>query len=358
VAGPQVVPQNNSAVDALSVNVGDNYALGIDDEGWVVGWSVPDDLAHPHQDRPHAVIWLPKGGGMIDLASFAPPSDYSLGLGISDGRAVGNDVDGPLGSSARGDYAALWSTHGQRRVDLSAGKDSSARDINVHGQVAGWTTTGKGGRRACVWLAGTHKQVVLGTLHGDYSIANATNDKGQVVGLSTTEKDRTKAFIWRARGGMKPLGGFDRRVGYVEATDINSSGQVVGVYERSDGIYHAFLWHPRNRSVTDLGTLSGRQSGAEAINDNGVVVGSATLADGSERAFMWSPENQRMKPLPNVPVPSSANDVNARGQVVGNYTVLVPCGTDPDEICSQVPQAFLWRPRTETMVTLPTLTLP
>ena len=71
------------------------------------------------------------------------------------------------------------------------------------------------------------------------------------------------------------------------ANAINDNGQVVGVSETTSGERHAFLW--QNGTMVDLGTLGGSWSFARAINDAGQVVGESEIANGEQRAFLWTP---------------------------------------------------------------------
>ncbi len=51
-------------------------------------------------------------------------------------------------------------------------------------------------------------------------------------------------------------------------------------------VTHAFLWE--GGQMTDLGTLGGYFSVAQAINDRGQVVGSSHTASGENHAVLWS----------------------------------------------------------------------
>src|SRR5206468_8509587 len=75
---------------------------------------------------------------------------------------------------------------------------------------------------------------------------------------------------------LTDLGSLDGRNS--EANAINKKGQVVGVSSTATND-HAFLWE--KGAMTDLGTL-GRRSVPTAINDRGQVAGRSELTTGEE----------------------------------------------------------------------------
>jgi len=95
---------------------------------------------------------------------------------------------------------------------------------------------------------------------------------------------------------------------FANVTDINNFGQVVGTSSN-----HAFLWE--NGAMTDLGTLGGSLSVANAINGKGQVVGESTTASGEKHAFLW--DHGVMKDLGIPGETSSAHGINSHGDIVG-----------------------------------------
>ncbi|RYZ58097.1 MAG: HAF repeat-containing protein [Proteobacteria bacterium] len=109
-----------------------------------------------------------------------------------------------------------------------------------------------------------------------------------------------------------------------EARDVNEAGQIVGEADLISGDTHAFVKFP-NRNVLDIGTLPGGNfSSASGISENGIVVGTANIAAKGDlapetRAFIWR-EGQGLSALTPIAgaSDSAAEDVNDKGQVVGN----------------------------------------
>jgi len=95
---------------------------------------------------------------------------------------------------------------------------------------------------------------------------------------------------------------------FANATSINDSGQIVG-----KSANHAFLWE--NGVMTDLGTLGGNLSAANAINNRGQVAGESSTASGEMHGFLW--EHGTMKDLGTLGETSCAYGINNRGEIVG-----------------------------------------
>ena len=71
-----------------------------------------------------------------------------------------------------------------------------------------------------------------------------------------------------------------------EATDVNNLNQVVGEFMVTYLQRHGFRWV--GGVNTDLGTLGGGSSSADAINDAGVITGWAEIMGGYSRAFVYT----------------------------------------------------------------------
>ena len=309
----------------------------------------------------HAFLW--QGGSMSDLGTL---DSFSTALGINDvGQVVGYSVasDGnnhaflitPEDTDSNG-VPDRWfrdsDSDGKNDLMLDLGPNSVANDVNNSGQVVGYSGTA-GATHAFLWQNGVMTD--LGTLGGATSVATATNDAGQITGISDTSTGETAAFLWQG-GAMVDIGPS------TGVSDINESGQVAGAvrfdsYFPSPTVF-ATLWTPATPngttgSFTSLGALPPEFYGfpdsawvdsfAAGLNDLGNVVGTShtTHAYADEgggyyfetnRGFLWA--DGAMADLGFELGLHNATAINNAGQIVGNGLYE---NTGP-------PRAFLFTP--------------
>jgi probable HAF family extracellular repeat protein len=125
----------------------------------------------------------------------------------------------------------------------------------------------------------------------------------------------------RSRWIVTDLGTLGGKQTYAEA--VNNRADVVGRSQTARGEFHAFLW--RDGKLTDLRTLGGKFSDAVAINDQGDVIGSSSIESGPlpsgrvprVHAFRW--RGGELRDLGTLYGKSLAVAVNSRGEIVGTF---------------------------------------
>lgn len=312
---------------------GESEAVAISNNGQVIGNSrLPDNTQH-------GFIW--ENGKMTDLGSFGCFSEVTA---INNkGQVLGNSF-----STDGAQHGFIWESGKMTDLGTFGGNATQANAINENGQVVGMSELADGSYHGFIWENG--KMTDLGTLGGDFSEAVSINNNGQVLGDSYIDNRDWHGFIWQngkmidigpSKGDCTPVSINDKgqAIGYTltsgddwhafiwnnahmsnleilgnsDPRAINKNGQVVGYYANS--IQHGFIWS--NYEFTDLGTLGGRYSSANAINENGQVVGQSYLADGTHHGFIW--QDSKMIDLGTLGgYYSTAVAINEKGQVVGN----------------------------------------
>ncbi len=98
------------------------------------------------------------------------------------------------------------------------------------------------------------------------------------------------------------------------ALSINDFGEVVGYSKTADGEIHAFRFF--RDALFDLNTLGGKESYAYVITNSGILLGDSKTSDGRLLPFMSAP-NSPLFNLGQQHMFSSARGANNAGQVVG-----------------------------------------
>jgi probable HAF family extracellular repeat protein len=374
LSGPAAAPFACTPIKTLSVSASKVMNAG---EGRF------SEIPEPGSPTAVSPLGQPTLYTMIDL-NVMIPRNYSMARGIN---AAGQVVGEVL--TASGLHAFVYDGVVLRDLGTLGGHLSEARAINSTGDIVGYSLTGEVDQLGFVASAFLSDGFSMWSLGMPWSHAFGINDKGQIVGDMQTASGRYHAFLYED-GDVQDLGTLDgmesfayslNEAGHVvgeadtfipgtpfpsirgfvykdgtmddlgslgyycrpvddeddvedcyersAATDINAKGQIVGFSTtESRGDTHAFLI--TNGIMTDLGTLGGRQSWAQAVNASGQVVGSSLISnDAAYHAFLF--DEGTMYDLAELVTnrPSSfsmweASDINNFGQIVGVSYLLNP----------------------------------
>ena len=287
------------------------------------------------------------GGSTLDLGTLGGPNSWDNPFGgeVNDrGELVGyseTSVPDSDGEDVCGFGTGLicrpflWKNGHMSALPTLGGNNGQASAMNNHGQITGFAENGivdstcppnKTNNRIqlpVLWENG--KAQALPTLIGDTDgEANAINDLGQAVGNTGTCGGATNHAVSWENGAASQL--FDYGT-FALAFGINDQGQIVGMVGSPETpTFYAALW--QNGAITNLHTLPGDFAAiASGINNHGQVVGSTLDSSFNwSHAFIWQDgvmtDLGTLFPSTANLLPTMANQINERGQIVGMGTVL------------------------------------
>lgn len=294
----------------------------------------------------HAFIF--SNGEISEIGAGTSTQSGAEGINNS-GTIVGNANFPPNTWSQAAVYAGngTWTDLGT----VSGGAFSFATAINDSGTIVGQSSIAPNPIYAVPFVCTGAVMTSLGTLDGSmWAIAAEINSSGTIVGSSgysyySGESDPTHAFVY-SQGSMTDIGSLGGASSRANA--INDSGVVVGMSQTGlnpFGAYHAFSYS--NGTMSDLGTLSaGGSSGANAINGSGMIVGSATNEGGQQIAAVFSGGavtdlNTVTGGLPTSTLLVTAEAINSQGMIVANSAtdayLLTPTNRPPPPVQTLTP---------------------
>jgi probable HAF family extracellular repeat protein len=226
--------QRNGMKDLGTLGGPDAWAVYVNDQGQVAGWSYTNSIPNPVTGLPNMdpFLWANK---MIDLGSFGGAYGYANGLN-NQGWVIGQSsvAANPGACFSLGDpdcHPFLWKKG--KLIDLNTstagGSPIQAFGINDNGEIVGGAIFPNGLFDAFVWRRGVATD--LGHLNDCGSLAFTINSHGQIVGGTfSCDSTHSRAFLWE-HGAMVDLDtlipkGSPLRL--VEAVSINDRGEIAG----------------------------------------------------------------------------------------------------------------------------------
>lgn len=335
-----------------------SQALGMNDKGWVVGYSTTEGDAELH-----AFLW--RHGVMTDLGTLGGSDSLPISMALSinnNGEIAGfseTSTADPSGENFCGNslvcLPVVWRHGVMTTLPILGGNNGVAIDIDERGDVGGRIDNSEfdpacdpafTGTQA-VWEKGRVHELptIPGDTHGNI---DSINDKGVASGF--TFDCKTGSFhpvLWQ-KGEVTDITVAELGI---EPVDINNKGVATGTGGDANGVQHAFVW--KNGVVTILETLPDTaEAHGNSINDKGQVAGQSCSANGWPdcTVFIW--QNGVVRDLNALATPGSSlfavdpGKINARGQIVGvaftdsgdqHGFLATPCDQEntEDEGCSK-----------------------
>ena len=228
----------------------------------------------------------------------------------------------PTAINERGDVTGYWTAietptwhafvHRDGTTEKMVEHDwrSVATDINEHRRVVGYVhwLADPDVERAVSWDGTT-----VTPLFAQPGIAASINDAGIVSGGIIAAAGPPRGFVLAG----SQLTTFGEPGRWTVGADVNAAGHVAGSSQSTVGDMFGFVITGAGTRV--LGSLGGQRTSVAAISDGGTVVGYSEVADRSTyRAYRDDAAGMReLRAADLHDVASYANDVNARGVIVG-----------------------------------------
>lgn len=232
----------NGELTALPISSDYGYAIGVNNGGYIVGYSGS------------ACLWSPpEPNGLIIMTTLAEEGTaYSI-----------NDSNQVVGHC--GNRAFLWENDITTNLGtLPGGGESFAEDITNAGFIIGRALNSSNKMRAVIF--DPNGNIGLGTLGGDMSKAYGANSSEQVVGWSKISDGSWHAFLWTQEYGMIDLNELlPESSGWTlnSAYDISDNSEVVG-HGKKNGKTHGFVMIPESLTKHTL-TIQADPANADSI---------------------------------------------------------------------------------------------
>ena len=296
-----------------------SFALDVSPNGLTTG-NAQSAVGTP---APRLNAYLSGGAALTNVGTLPGSNNFSRGYGVNSAGVVVGESDNDASRAFR------WQAGTMTELPTLGGATAVAHGINDAGQIVGIASNGAASR-AVIWEGGTVRD--LGAVDGSATTgarAWGINEAGDVVGFSRSAAGVSQATLWAGAGAAQSLGSLGGGALFSEAFAANDARQVVGrsltgaTTATGTSVFEAFLW--QGGTMTGLGSLGFTFSQANDVNARGWIVGSATNVSGApQAAVLW--QGGAAVDLNALLVGGagwtlrSAEGVNDRGEIVGYGT--------------------------------------
>jgi probable HAF family extracellular repeat protein len=200
------------------------------------------------------------------------------------------------------------------QLDYPGATATEILGINNLGQMVGMFTT-LVATSGFLYDRGTFSPPLAYPGAGNFTVLNGLNDRGEIVGVYQDAVPGEHSFLYKAGKyealvypGAKEIG----------AQDINDSGQIVGDFPDAKGT-HGFAYLENVGVFTPaLDCPNGTVTALRGVNNGGQIVGGCVDAQRNEHPFLYMAGALNPIRIPGA-ISASANGINDRGQIVGNF---------------------------------------
>lgn len=230
------------------------------------------------------------------------PTDVHSNVYASDPTArylVGN-----IQPFSGGDSTALLWTAGEPKVlQPTAGRVSSAIDVNSKGTVLGSTEGVDGQTQGWLYSKGTYRNLKA-PAGMEWITVRALNERGDVVGYGVDSvTDVSAPIVW-------PAGGNPRRLpsdGWTTTADINDAGVVIGTV--NDDTSTGLVWKRWDAKAQRITGQAGASVSLTKIRGS-YITGVQVLSDGNLNGGLWNTRSTKFTSYPTF-----LDGVNSSGDV-------------------------------------------
>lgn len=254
---------------------------------------------------------MPTNISLVSIKPLAIPGATQMSANdINDsGQVVGQFIDARGGA-----HGFVYEEESFCQLDYPGATATQILGINNLGQMVGMFTT-LTATSGFLYDRGTFSPPLTYPGAGNLTVPNGINDRVEIVGVYQDATPGQHSFLFKAGKYMALVYPGAKETA---AQGICNSGQVVGDFPDAKGT-HGFVYLENVGMFTPtLDCPTGTVTALRGINNGGQIVGGCVDAQGNEHPFLYLASSLNPILIPGA-ISASANGINDRGQVVGNF---------------------------------------